>query len=260
MVESVDGPPVVSLPERMDRRLRLGPFPSARAAVSFLVYAAVGSGIAAGISPLLGLGVIAGGLAVSVLRYDGDGLHRRGIAIARYWLGGVPRRIRPVVTGSTRLAGRGFLDEASGRFCSVVRAGGAPMAYLPPPDIAARFDRFRELLRAHEGDLALRVTLAPMRAAPVLPSTPRSEGPDRLARDGYVALVRLLCARRSTRRVDLLLRSDRSGAEGVAQLETRVTSLVERLTGLGVPARRLVGRSLIDAVSRLTEHASRSDP
>jgi hypothetical protein len=252
MPDPSDGPPVIVLPERVDRRLRLGPFPSARDAVKFLGYAAVGSLLAVLVGPLLGLAIVAAGFALSIVRYEDGRLDARAVTVLRYSLGRLPAGRGASMTPPSRLWRRGVVPTPSGRYLAVVRAGGSPMAYLPPTEIARRFDRFRELLRAEPEGLVLRVWLSPMQAGPVVPSPVESGRADAPARDGYAELVRLLCARRSVRRIDVLRRSTRPGAEGLAELDTHVTRLLDRLSTLEIPARRLTGASLADAARRLS--------
>jgi hypothetical protein len=252
MAEPADGPPIIVLPERVDRRLRLGPFPSARSAVKFLAYAAVGSLLAILVGPVVGLGVIAAGFALSVLRYEDESLDRRAFAILRYLLRRPPHRTLAAVTSPSQLLRAGVYPATGGGFVAVVRAAGSPMAYLPPAEIARRFERYRELLRSEPEGLVMRVWLSPMQPSPVVPPPVAPDRADAPARDGYAALVRILCARRAVRRIDLLRRSTRSGTEGLAELESHVTRLLDRLAAFELPARRLVGRSLADAVRRLT--------
>ena len=255
MADPADGPPVIVLPERVDRRLRLGPFPSARDAVAFLGYAGVGSLLAAVVSPLVGLGVIVAGFALSIVRFEDERIDRRAVAILRHLVG----RTRPwpgmTMTSLSHGERLGVTAGAAGEFVAVVRAGGSPMAYLPPAEIARRFERYRELLRAEPDDLVFRVWLGPMRAAPVVPPPVAAGRSDADARDGYAELVRLLCARRAVRRIDLLRRSNRHGTEGLAELEDRVARLLDRLAALELPARRLTGRALVDAARRLSSVA-----
>jgi hypothetical protein len=250
MASPVDGPPVVVLPERMDRRLRLGPFPSARDALKFLAYAAVGVLVAVLGSPLLGLVAIALGFTVAVLRVDGQGIDRQAVAFLRFHLGrgGWVRAMTPGPTSN--LARRGLAAEGDGRFVAVVRAGGTPMAYLPPTEIARRFELFRELLRAGNGEFTLFSSLAPMRSKIVAPGPVADGRPDRPARDGYADLVQLLCGRRRVRRVDLVLASNQAGSDGIADLEVRVGSVLDRLAALNVPAVRLTRRALLDVARR----------
>lgn len=259
MADPDDGPPVIVLPERVDRRLRLGPFPSAHDAVKFLGYAGAGSMLAIVVSPLLGLAVIVLGFALAVVRYEGEALDRRVVVVVRHAIGRRPRTRGAEVTPSSSLERRGVVALPGGGFAAVVRAGGSPMAYLPPAEIARRFERFRELLRAEAEGLILRVWLAPMRSSPVVPPGLEADRADRTARDGYAELVRLLCARRAIRQVDVLRRTARSGIDGLTELETQVSGLVDRLAGLDVPTRRLVGRSLVEEVHRLTVGAVRAD-
>jgi len=251
MADEAVGPPMVVLPERVDRRLRLGPFPSARDALKFLGYAAVGSLVALALSPWIGVGTIVLGFGVAIARVDGQSPDRRALAYLRYRVGR-PRRSAPVNRGPvSALARRGFVALADGRYAAMVRAGGTPMAYLPPADLAARFDRFREMLRSNVGDLILAGSLAPMRAGPVMPPPVARERMDHDAHGGYSSLIRMICHRRRVRRVDLLLASDEGGPVGIERLEVRTGSVIERLAALEVPAQRLRGRALRDAVERV---------
>jgi hypothetical protein len=257
MAEPADGPPVIVLPERVDRRLRLGPFPSAHDAVKFLGYAGVGSLVAALVSPLVGLAVIVAGFALSVVRYEDEGIDRRTVAIVRHMLGPAPRPVGATVTPLSHLEREGVVAGTAGGFVAVVRVGGSPMAYLPPAEIGRRFERYRELLRAEPEELVFRAWLAPMRPISVVPPPVDAGRADASARDGYAELVRLLCARRAVRRIDLLRRSSRPGTEGLAELETHVTRLLDRLAALDLPARRLTGRALVDATRRLSQGPAR---
>src|ERR1700688_4681805 len=53
-------PVVVGLPESLDRRMRLGPFPSARHALKFAAYAAVGGSVAAILGVVLTIPLLGG--------------------------------------------------------------------------------------------------------------------------------------------------------------------------------------------------------
>src|SRR5208282_2604654 len=66
------GVPVVVLPERVDRRVRLGPFPSAKDAVKFASYAAAGAVLAPFATPFAWVPVLALGFVVSVWHPDGE--------------------------------------------------------------------------------------------------------------------------------------------------------------------------------------------
>lgn len=251
MADEPIGPPVVALPERMDRRLRLGPFPSGRDALKFLAYAAVGSLVALALSPPVGVGIIVLGFGVAVVRTDGRSPDQQALAYLRYRF--APGRRGSIVTPApvSGLARRGFVALADGRYLAALRTAGTPMAYLPPSELTAKFDRFRELLRSDAGDLALAASFLSMQPGPVVPRPVGADRPDRAARDEYEGLVRTICRRRRIRRVDLLIASTEAGPAGIEQLESRAESLLGRLAALEVPARRLSGRALRDLAERV---------
>jgi hypothetical protein len=245
-----EGPPVVHLPERFDRRLRLGPFASARDALKFVTYAAVGAVAAPFTSPYLWLAIVATGFALSVYRPDGQALDEQGASFLRWKfraLYGSRAMNPPSTTPATR---QGLLRVGSGQHIAIVRTGGTPIAYLPPVELGRRFERFRDLLRALRGGLAFTVTSAPMRPDPVVPAPLAPSRPDGPASAGYAELVTLLCRRRSVRRVDLVLPTETTGPDGISDLEVRVSTLLEHLSGLGLRAVRLRDRSLGDAARR----------
>ncbi|MGB7124421.1 MAG: hypothetical protein WBE40_06170 [Thermoplasmata archaeon] len=250
MGEPPDGPPVVSLPERFDRRLRLGPFPSARDALKFLLYAATGALLVPFSTPYLWLAVVAGGFALSVFRPDGQGLDDRAVAFARWKFRTVGRGGTMTRPPFTRVGHGGLVGIGSGRYAAILRAGGTPVAYLPPLELARRFELFRELLRAVDSSLAFSVSSAPMRSGRVAPLPADPGHPDQPAWRGYGELVELLCRRRLVRRVYLVLVTERSGPDGVTDLEVRVSTLTDRLAGLGLAVVRLRGRGLEDAARR----------
>lgn len=245
-----DGPPVVPLPERLDRRLRLGPFPSARDALKFVTYAAAGAVAAPFTSPFLWLAVVAGGFAVCVVRSDGQAIDERALAFVLWKLragSGGPRVTRAATSRITR---EGFVAIRPGQYVAIVRTGGTPVTYLPPIELARRFELFRHLLRSVGGGLAFLVTSTAMPPGPVLPNPLRSDHSDQAARTGYGELVNLLCRRRQIRRVYLALSVERTGPDGLADLELRVAALIDRLASLGVRSVRLRDRGLEDAARR----------
>jgi len=248
MDDPPDGPPLVSLPERLDRRLRLGPFASARDALRFITYAAVGAVVAPFTSPYVWLAIVAGGFAAVVLRSDGQALDERAYAFARWELrtGTGGSGVKP----STRQPGlsQGFLRVGSGRCLAILRTGGTPVTYLPPVELGRRFETFRDLLRSSEGTVGFLATSTSLSSGPVLPSgPPPPAASDRSARDGYAELVELLCRRRQVRRVYVVLGTERTGPEGLSDLEGRVRSLAEKLTVLGLGPVRLRDRGLREA-------------
>jgi hypothetical protein len=250
MGENPDGPPVVLLPERFGRRLRLGPFASARDALKFLCYATAGALGGAVTTPLVWPLIAAGGFAVCVAQVDGRPADEYALTALRWWL--LPPGVHPMSarTGARATGRHRLVTLRGGRYAALVRAVGTPVAYLPPAELARRFASFRELLRSMNGPIAFAVGSIPMRPGPVLPRGAPRDGPDRAASAGYSELVVLLCRRRRVRRVDLVVTGPAAGADAVVALETRTTSLVERLEALGVRGTRLGDRALEDAVRR----------
>ncbi len=246
----MDGPnpgaPMVELPERVDRRIRLGPFPTARDALKFVCYAAVGAVLAPFVEPLAWVPVLALGFVVSVWRPDGEAVDERA---TKWLLFQVRRATRaPVTPGRAPPEAPGsILRLANGRSVTIVRAVGLPLAYRPPADLVVLFDRFRDLLRATEGALIVRSTTVALRAGPVLPGETLGSAGERAAHAGYRELVAVLCRRRRARRVDIALGGAPPGPEGGQRLEDRTRTLLDQLNSLGLHATVLRGRSLAES-------------
>jgi hypothetical protein len=241
------GVPVVELPERVDRRVRLGPFPSARDALKFVCYAAVGAVLSPFVEPIVWLPVLAVGFAVSVWRPDDEAVDERAarwlLFQGRRWTSG------PVTRRKSPPTGRGSVAQlANGRRVMIVRAEGIPLAYRPPAELAVLFDRFRDLLRATEGPLVIRSTTVPLRAGPVLPTDPGGVGVEQNARAGYAELVVVLCRRRRSRRVEISLGSGELAPESELRLEDQTRALVEHLGQLGLRPVVLEDRALAESV------------
>ncbi|MGA8303209.1 MAG: hypothetical protein WA547_02715 [Thermoplasmata archaeon] len=247
MGDPPDGPPVVPLPERFDRRLRLGPFASGRDALKFVTYAAVGALLVPFTSPYLWLAVVGGGFAVSVVRPDGQGLDELALSLVLWRLRSQRGARRMTVPSTNPLSRQGVLAIGPGQYAAIVRSAGTPVAYLPPVELSRRFELFRDLLRGSRGGIAFAVSSARMRAEPVVPAPLEPLRRDRNAAAGYAELVELLCRRRRLRRVDIVLATERTGPDGISDLEARVATLLERLSGLGLHAARLRDRGLDDA-------------
>ncbi len=251
MVSTPEGPPSVALPERLDRRLRLGPFPSARDALKFVLYAAMGAFFALFTSPYIWLPIVGVGFLLSVWRPEGDALDERALAIVLWYLRRRWKRgsvNEPVTAPMLR---RGLLKLSEGTIYAVIRAGGAPLAYLPPIELQRRFESYRDLLRALDGSFFWSARTAPIRPDPVLPKALPDGETDLAGRAGYRELVDLLCRRRSLRRVDVVLRAAETGPDGIAALERRAGLILDRLSALGIRASRLRERALLDAGRRL---------
>jgi len=245
-----DGPPLVALPERLDRRLRLGPFASARDALKFLCYAGAGALVAPFTAPDLWLPILAVGFVLSAWRPEGRAIDERCADFlawkARELLGGRPMtRTRAVA----HIRGN-FLRIGPGQLVAILRADGAPFAYLPPTELHRRFDLFRTLLREMASSVAFLVGAEPIPATPVLPSRETLSIEAREAQIGYGELVGLLCRRRSQRKVYVALATGGTAPDAVSRLDDRARVLGERLAGLGLRTVRLSGRALRDAGGR----------
>lgn len=250
MAGEPDDVPVVTIPERLDRRLRLGPFPSARDALKFLGYAGAAAVLDPVAGPAVALVLVALGFVVCAYRPDDVALDERAFAVLRHALR-LPTDEGAVTAGAVGpLARRGFARAGGARLAVVIRATGTPLAYLPPAELARRFERYRELLRAVTGPIALLVTTVPLSAAPMLPSRALGDGPDREARAGYAELVGLLCRRRQARRVYVALAAEDGGVDAATRLEGISRRVVDRLADFGVVPTRLYGRPLADAARR----------
>lgn len=246
MAQTTDFGPVVRFPERVDRKTRLGPFPSPRDALRFLCYAATGALVSPWVSPFLWLPIVGGGFVVSVWQPDGRPVDERAWTYLRWQaraLGGrggmSPRRF-----SATR---RATLRLASGERVAMIRSGGCPIAYLPPGELERKFAQYREILRAVAGEFSILATTVPIHARPVRPAPAAGLGPADEASRGYRELVELLCRRRRVRRIYLALRASVPGPEALARLEHEADSLADRLRGLGLRPVRLSGAALADA-------------
>jgi len=250
MDEPRDGPPVIGLPERMDRRMRLGPFASSRDALKFFLYAATAALLAPFATPWIWLPLVAGGFAVSVWRPDGRALDERAVAFLawkfRCWSPG---------DGGDRMTGAplvrtGLLQLPSRRYAAVVRTGGTPVAYLPPDELGRRFELYRELLRSIDSGFVWLATTTPIRAQAVRPESCSGSTDEQRAASGYSELVSLLCRRRLLRRIYIVLGTQDSGPDAIGRLEGRVAHLLEGLGALGLRPIRLRDRSLVEAARR----------
>lgn len=250
MPEPDSGPPLIGLPERLDRRMRLGPFASSRDALKFVTYAAMGALLAPFASPWVWLPIVLAGFAVSVWRPEGGAVDERILAFAtwklRSWRGNTAVT-RPT---SRPLVRQGLLQLESHRYVAVVRTGGSPMAYLPPDELSRRFELYRELIRSTEGSFCLLSTVVPIRSQMVRPAAVAREGPEALAQSGCSELVLLLCQRRLLRRVYFVLGTMEGDSDAVGRLEGRVANLVERLNSLDLRPTRLRDRALAEAARR----------
>lgn len=241
--------PVIPLPAPVDRRTRMGPFPSARAALRFLGFAAVGALLATQLGPVAWLPVLGGGFLLTSASGDREPLDERLSDFVRWELrrrAGPRARRRPARVPD----GARVVRVPGDRLVAVVRAGGVPVAFLPPGEARRLFDEYRDLLRSLSDGLVVRAGSVPLASAPfALPPRRPPPQPDDAARAGYAEMVQLLCRRRRRREVDLVVwRHDTRPARDA--LDLVATRLVTQLAGLGVEARRLNGDLLAEAVLR----------
>jgi hypothetical protein len=244
-------PLAIGLPRPVDRKMHLGPFPSARDALKFAGYASVGL-VAI---PLAGAAAVvpfaAVGFLLAVHRHEGRSLDER---VAGYLSWRWRRRVRrpggPSGTSARPPPGRSA-RLGGGRIAAVVRAGGLPVSYLPQAEAIALFEGTRRWLDGLDGGLYLVADTEPLRPGPFLPAPAVVAGsPEAVARDGYASVVRLLLRRRRSRRVALVLweSADRAGA---ARLDSRVSATEEALRSLGLDVERVEGRPLSAELRRL---------
>ncbi|MCI4335869.1 MAG: hypothetical protein L3K17_01540 [Thermoplasmata archaeon] len=245
-------PPVVKLPAPVERPMRLGPFPSGRAALKFVLYAAAGALVALVIGPLAWVPFLGVGFLLTAYAPQGRPLDEHVGNFVRWSVRrrspGIPRRRRPrPPTGGTvaRIAGD--------RRVVVLGVGGVPVSFLPPDAARRLFDEYRVLLRSLDEGWFLRVGTEPLSDRPF--RLPTAYGPDRApdsaARAGYDEMVRLLCRRRRRRAVDVVLWSPDPSVSGRTQLESRARAVADGLRSMGLEPERRQGRSLALAVARV---------
>jgi hypothetical protein len=243
-------PLAVPLPRPVDRRLHLGPFPSARDALKFAGYAAVGVVAIPVAGPVAVVPFAALGFVLAVQRRDGRAYDDRFAGyLAWRWRRRVRRGPAPGTLGSS-VPGR-TARIGAGRMAAVVRTGGVPVAFLPTPEAVSLFDGMRRWLDALDGGLYVVADAEPVRPGPFLPARKSDVGSsDAVARDGYEAVVRLLLRRRRSRRVVVVLWESADRA-GVARLDVRAGATEEALRRFGVETERVEGRALTAELRRL---------
>ena len=247
-----EGPLRVELPERLDRRMRLGPFDSVASALKFAAYAAVGAVAASLVGPAGWVPFVGVGFLAATYRYEGKALDERVVDYLAYGA----RRLRGERarrSGDVAMTGARWLRTPSGRRVAVLAAGGIPVAFLPSQESRRLFESYYRALRGCEASLYLVVGVAPLRERTLRPpKDPGSGGaPDAAARVGYDELVTALALRRARRRVTIAVWSPTGGASEEERLERSVHALLAALQQLEVPVRRLEGRALEIEAGRL---------
>ncbi len=228
--------------------MRLGPFPSVRDALKFATYAAVGAVPAVLVAPIWWLPFLGAGFLLAMYHPAGKPADEQAGEFVAYHVrqgrlsrGRVPER-RPWALGpAARVGGVALV--------AVLEVSGTPVAFLPPQESRALFDRFRDLLRAIEGGLYLVMTTEPISSDPYQPPDGLAP-PAPLARAGYTEMVRILCQRRRQRRVLLTIWVPR-GDGAAARLERNVAVVTDHLGRIGVRVERLADRPLGAALGRM---------
>lgn len=240
----------IGLPEPLGRRMRLGPFPTARHALKFAAFAAVGGTVAAGAGAVWSIPFLVAGLACSTVAGEAGPVDER----ARRFLAYQWRRRRGASaepSAGPRTPVLGGIAPVGDHRIAVLVTSGVPVAFLPPEDARGLFDSFRSLLREVDHGLLIQAAGEPLSGKPFVPPVrPADEAaPDRAARQGYAELVRLLCQRRYRRRV-LLVVWERDGPGAIERLERAAGRLSDGLGRLGLTAIRLereaLGRALVE--------------
>ncbi|MCI4339710.1 MAG: hypothetical protein L3K06_01535 [Thermoplasmata archaeon] len=243
---------VVGLPESLGRRMRFGPFPSAREGLKFGVYAAIAGSIAVVLGVIWAVPLLGAGFLLSVVRTGGQGLDEQfGEFLAFCW------RTRP--SGARPTGGVGvpavagpYLTSVPGHLVAIVAAPGIPVAFLPPSDARTLFLAYREVLQSLERGAVLQMGVEPIIERPLLPArgSPSTGHPEESARDGYAEMVGLLCRRRYRRRV-LIGLWEPAGIDAALRLERSAQRLSEGLGRMGVIGERLRDRPLRAAAAQM---------
>jgi len=243
---------IVSLPQRSDRRAGFGPFPSARDALKFATYAAIGALLIPALGLWIWLPFLGVGFVVSMKKIDGESPEKRLADYVSFcW-----RRARSLdepPKGSsidTSVPSRRAFS-AGGKHLAAFVATGIPVAALPAPDLQRLFVSYREFLRASDLEIYLTTISTPTRASDLRPGTEEVPEESRRARDGYRELVSLLCRRWRQRRVILTFSTLDLSGRGLNRFEASIQDVVERLAALGIGLTRLKHRSLSAALERL---------
>ena len=249
MGDEAAGPPIAGLLPPLGRRMRFGPFPAARDALKFAVYAAVG----ALVIPLLGaiawLPLLGVAFLLCAWAPGGIPLDRTVFLVVARWFRALEpaealmgRRARSVSEGRVRID--------PGRTATVLRCRGHPLAFLPPEELRRRFGLCRHLLRGVDGGLAISAVGVPIAPAAFRPIASPSASGEREAARAYAEMIDLLCRRRSRRRIYLLQWTRDASVDARDDLERRTHELAGRLAALGLEPERLTGGALAASMRR----------
>lgn len=240
-------PERIALPERIDRRMRFGPFPAVRDALRFVAYAAVGALVIPWVGPWAWLPVVGAAFLLTVWHPEGTAIDERIGAYFRYAVR-THREVRALKGRPSRADAGDTLCLPSGMRVAVLKCAGAPVAFLPPEELLRRFRAYRDLLRASDGGFVFAAVGTPIDARPWLPSPVDPERPDAAARSAYTEMVGILCNRRRRRRVYVLVWEPALRAGTGTHLNDRIRALKQGFSNLGSDPVRLRDRALTAAL------------
>lgn len=220
------------------RRLHLGPFGSGRDLATFLLVATVGAIVAAVSSAVMWLPFLGIGAALAFVRVEGRTLDDYAVGYCRFrWRASMAPPPPPNGSPPDRISQQPSDDHGKS-----IRAGGLPVAYLPPGDLLRLFTGWQAALSALDRPLGFRMWAEPFSPLPYLPVFPHPTDAEKPAVEAYRELVRLLLRRRYRRVVDLTVWDEAfSVGPRAIGLEAQVVELLSALEGLGIPAVRATG-------------------
>jgi hypothetical protein len=215
------------------RRLRLGPFGSGRELVKFLCIATAGATVAAVTSAVVWLPFLAVGATIALVRVEGQTLDDYALRYCRFrWRSNAALR---AATNAPPL-GRSPGESPHNSPCSI-RAGGIPIAYLPPHELEHLFEQWRATLATLDRPFGCRMRGESFSPLPFLPASADAGGMELAALDSYRGLVKALLHERYRRAVDLTVWNDRTdrGSDAIG-LQTQIDELLGALERMGIPA------------------------
>jgi hypothetical protein len=220
----------------VDRRLRLGPFASGRDLVRFLGIAAAGAVVAALSSALVWLPFLAVGTLVAFARFEGQTLDDYAVGYCRFRYRASAGSARPIARAG-RSGERSRSNSSIGSAAGRIRAGGIPIAFLPPTELERLFGEWRSTLASFDRPIGFRMRGERFSPLPFMPAAGSWNGPEGEVLESYRGLVRELLRHRYRRVVDLSVwESPAERNESSRARESRLDDLVAGLTRMGIPA------------------------
>jgi hypothetical protein len=227
---SVD-PASIPVHQLAHRGLRLGPFGSGRDVLKFLCLAMAGATIAAVTTPVVWIPFLAVGGIIAFVRVEGRTLDDYALGYCRFqWRSSMAPR-----TASTAFPPVPGAAGTTPQSVASIRAGGIPIAYLPPDELQRLFEEWRAALAALDRPVSCRMRGERISPVPFLPVSSKPHATERVARDSYRELVRAVLRQRYRRVVELALANETSDAGREPVLRAEWEELVGTLERLGIP-------------------------